>query len=738
MENRNISEKKSKRLVWLTVLAALAVIAVLWPLLNRATEGMVNEITLSISKQYSQELNEQMSAHVSGALSQPFDRLEMLHCSLSMVENLTPEKLTEMIRCFRESNHIAYLSFVDENGTVYEAGGSYLGTTRVKMLGKLLSGQKHLISDNETVGGNSFVLMGSAFDAPVPMGETKLCAAIIGLSNEELTDEIMVNGQYSNGYSSIIHRDGSYIVKNRSVPFSGLNIFSIIAKHYNCTEKDMGALKTAVANGEAYAFSATKSGDDVFSFLYFSPIEDTDWCIVNTMPGTFIKTGIEKLQESTAKLSVLVIAVLIALVIILLQNSSGYALRKKQRELEQAYELAEQANRAKTEFLSSMSHDIRTPMNAILGYSRLMKKELTDPKLLEYQEKIEHSGNLLLSLINNVLDMSHIDSGKTEIREEYVQLTALAASIRDVFGTEAAKKDISLSYTTDIEHDHVFADVTKLNEIYMNIVSNAIKYTPAGGTVSGVMDELPCEKEGYARIRVKIRDTGMGIGKEFLPHIFDSFTRERNTTMAKVAGTGLGLSIVKKLVDLLGGTIDVDSVQGKGSVFTVVLDFKIAEGAEVAPRTEGTGTEAAAFDPNGKRILLAEDNELNAEIAIAILEEMGFTVTHAENGRACVELLQSAAPGEYALILMDIQMPVMNGYEAARAVRALPDKQKARIPIIAMTANAFEEDKRNAIEAGMDAHLAKPIEVKKIEEAIVSLLSKGTATNNANNVNSAN
>ncbi|MDO4483701.1 MAG: ATP-binding protein, partial [Clostridia bacterium] len=259
---------------------------------------------------------------------------------------------------------------------------------------------------------------------------------------------------------------------------------------------------------------------------------------------------------------------------------------------------------------------------------------------------------------------------------------------------------------------------TKLNEIYMNIVSNAIKYTPGGGTVSGVIDELPCDEPGYARIRTRISDTGVGISEEFLPKIFDSFTRERNTTMGKVAGTGLGLSIVKKLVTLLGGTIEVESEPGKGSTFIVTLKFKIADEAHYAamPAHADGGLDDVAL--SGRHILMAEDNELNAEIAAAILEEMGLIVDHAEDGRACVDMLQKAEPGYYDLILMDIQMPVMNGYEATRAIRALPDQVKAAIPIIAMTANAFEEDKKNAFEAGMNGHVAKPIEVKVVEKAV--------------------
>ena len=383
---------------------------------------------------------------------------------------------------------------------------------------------------------------------------------------------------------------------------------------------------------------------------------------------------------------------------------------------------AETANAAKSNFLFNMSHDIRTPMNALLGYNQLMKKELTDPKMKSYQEKIEHSGNLLLSIINNVLDMARIESGKMELDENYAKVDDILEEIDGVFETEAKKKGITLTYEVDVEHKHILCDITKVQQIFVNIVSNAVKYTPAGGKVTMKVKELPSDGENLVKIKTQIIDTGIGMSKEYIPRLFDSFTRERNTTTGKVAGTGLGMPIVKEIIDMMGGSIEVLSELGKGSQFTVILQYKMADEKYYIQKSE----DASAIDKKeimqGKRILLAEDNELNAEIAITILEQMGLNIEHVEDGIQCVSKMEQMPSGSYDLILMDIQMPNMDGYKATQAIRALSDKKKANIPIIAMTANAFEEDKKMALSKGMNGHIAKPIDVKKVEEVLVSVL----------------
>ena len=395
--------------------------------------------------------------------------------------------------------------------------------------------------------------------------------------------------------------------------------------------------------------------------------------------------------------------------------------QKLNDKLEIALKKAEDASLAKTSFLHNMSHDIRTPMNAVLGYAQLMKDELKGkgmPETSEHLEKLQQSGNLLLSIINNVLDMARIESGRMEIDESYTQIEGIRQNLFEIFDDEAKKKNIAFNYTMNVEHDHVLTDTTKVKEIFVNILSNAIKYTPAGGSVMVNVDELPCNEPGYMIVRTRISDTGIGMSQEYLTKIFDAFTREQNTTKSKIAGTGLGMSIVKKYVELLGGTIDVESELGTGSAFTVTLKHKIADESCYAKKHVeelGTGSEIL----NGRHILLAEDNDLNAEIAETILERAGLKIERVEDGVQCVDRIAKMPVGTYDMILMDIQMPKMDGYKATQEIRHLPDKDKACIPIIAMTASAFEEDKREAIAAGMNGHITKPINVDELIAILV-------------------
>ena len=398
--------------------------------------------------------------------------------------------------------------------------------------------------------------------------------------------------------------------------------------------------------------------------------------------------------------------------------------QKLNDKLEIALKKAEDASLAKTRFLNNMSHDIRTPMNVILGYAQLMEDELKGkdmPETSEHLEKLKQSGNLLLSIINNVLDMAKIESGKMEINENYGRLGAIRQSLFEIFEDEAKKKNLALHYTINVEHEHILTDTTKVKEIFVNILGNAIKYTPPGGSVIMSVDELPCNEPGYIIVRNRVSDTGIGMSEDFLTEIFEAFTREQNTTKSKIAGTGLGMSIVKKYVDLLGGTIEVESELGKGSTFTVTLKHKIAdESYYVKKHLEESGISREIL--KDRSILLAEDNDLNAEIAAVILERAGLKVERVEDGLQCISRITEMPAGTYDIILMDIQMPKMDGYKATQTIRNLSDQEKACIPIIAMTANAFEEDKRAAIAAGMNGHIAKPIQVDKLLSILAEMI----------------
>lgn len=401
--------------------------------------------------------------------------------------------------------------------------------------------------------------------------------------------------------------------------------------------------------------------------------------------------------------------------------------RMQEEKLKKAYDAAKSANKAKTEFLNNMSHDIRTPMNVILGYNQLMKSLLTEPKQLDYQKKIEQSGKLLLSIINNVLDMARIESGNMKVDENFEIVGEVVDEILSTFSSEAEEKEIHLSSSMQVTHKNILCDSTKIRKIYVNLVSNAIKYTPSGGNITITVEELPCEKEGYMKVKSEIKDTGIGMSKEYLPTLFEPFSREHNTTTGKVGGTGLGMAIVKKMVDLMGGSIEVESEPGKGTIFTFTLMHKIADKKYYSRKIETAESSDSVEKLRGKHVLLAEDNNLNAEIAVAVLEKTGLVIDRVEDGIQCVSRIEQLPSDTYDLILMDIQMPNMDGYKATQCIRHLNDKKKAKIPIIAMTANAFEEDKKRAIDAGMNGHIAKPVEIDKLVSEILKYTEKDDA-----------
>lgn len=395
------------------------------------------------------------------------------------------------------------------------------------------------------------------------------------------------------------------------------------------------------------------------------------------------------------------------------------ALEKKNHELEIAVQQEAAANRAKRDFLFNMSHDIRTPMNAIIGYTTLAETNLTQPvKVADYLRKISTASQHLLSLINDVLDMSRIESGRVVLEQKPVHLPTLVQDVHDIIQSNITAK--GLSFTVDlagVRDEDVVADALRLQRILLNILSNAVKFTPSGGSITLRVVEKSGAPVGYGDYEFYVRDTGIGMSAEYQKHIFEQFSREETSTVSKTEGTGLGMPITKRLVEMMDGSIDLLSVQGQGTEFTVHLRLPLCG----VPKQE---TPVADPEFAGMRLLVVEDNELNMEITTTVLEEAGFVVDQAVNGQAALEKIATAAPGQYALVLMDIQMPVMDGYEATRRIRALPDPAKAQIPIVAMTANAFAEDRENALAAGMNEHIAKPFDIHTLLWKLAEILKK--------------
>ena len=414
--------------------------------------------------------------------------------------------------------------------------------------------------------------------------------------------------------------------------------------------------------------------------------------------------------------SILVAVILLTILKLLLKARKAEAAARKaandtqelNAKLQIAVENAESANRAKSTFLFNMSHDIRTPMNAIIGYADLASRHLDDPaKLEKYMENIQVCGQNLLMLLNNVLDLARIENDKTEMEYSVSDVDKDFRNCIAMFQNQADSKGQTLTVTTQLPYPYIYADIPHLTEVCTNLVSNAVKYTGAGGTIRCGITQKPGEKEGWCDTVVTVADNGIGMSQEFQKHIFEPFERERTSTVSKVEGSGIGMGIVKKLVGLMGGAVEVESKIGVGSTFTVTIPCRIASEDEIQAKRETNPSDQKCLC--GTRILLTEDNDLNAEIATELLQEEGCTVDRAKDGVECVDMLEKAANGTYQLILMDIQMPVMNGYDATKKIRRMDDPQKANIPIVAMTANAFSEDKQVALDAGMNDHIAKPI-----------------------------
>ena len=536
---------------------------------------------------------------------------------------------------------------------------------------------------------------------------------------------------------------------NRVELIKGHNVFSVLKNmkylHNSSFDKTEAELEE-----KGYSYSnAVLDGTEYFYGL--KRMENAEWTLIFLVPAKYVATNTLKLVNFVMIFIVIFTVIVSACVILVIsfvmhrnqqeairverENNAkletvNTELRQAKLAAEEAFQVAQEANRSKSSFLANMSHDIRTPMNAIVGITSLIEHECDDgEKVKEYAKKIELSSQHLLGIINDVLDMSKIETGKTTLKYADFSISELLQEMNTVFHPQANEKHQTFVITgEDIQHDWVKGDRVHLMQIFTNLLSNAVKYTQAGGIIQFIVEECQTNSSVYAKFHFMVKDNGMGMSPDFKDKIFDAFTREESSLTNKIQGTGLGMAITRNLVEVMGGTIDVESVKGQGSCFEVLLDLKIAEQRVAAPTQKIQENMQDISVLKGMRFLCAEDNELNAEILTELLKIEGAECTICENGEEILKAFEQSAPGDYDMILMDVQMPVMNGYEATKAIRRSSHELAKTIPIIAMTANAFSEDIQHSLTAGMTAHISKPVEMRVLKKTVRNIKSGGGGT----------
>ena len=537
----------------------------------------------------------------------------------------------------------------------------------------------------------------------------------------------------------IINRNGTLAYYDADIEdiLGVRNVFKALREGTYSGSKDFATMRQQLNNYGIATASVLLKDNEYYYCL--AKMAEYDMTIMLLVPAEYVAVSTMTMLQSALRIQVVFTVLLLGLVLLALisivraersskmikiEKETNQKLNKLRVAAEDALKVAESASKAKSTFLSNMSHDIRTPMNAIIGFATLALDDIRDGKKVEdYLSKILSSSKHLLGLINDILDMSRIESGKVVLEEQETDLVTTLQELQSIMEGQAKERKLKLHVDySNLRDRHVFCDKTRLNQVMFNLLANAVKFTSEGGSIWLTMSQLEptYEVEDRAIYEIRVKDTGIGIGKEFIKHIFEPFERERTSTVSKIQGTGLGMAITKNIVDMMGGTIEVESQKGVGTEFIIRLELRLQAEAGVANEdgTKQHGHAEGVAEFAGKRLLLAEDNELNREIACMLLSKYGFVIDTAENGQEAVDLVAASAPDYYDLVLMDIQMPVMDGHEATRRIRNLEDKELAKVPVVAMTANAFDEDRKAAKECGMNGFISKPINMQEVVQAL--------------------
>ena len=741
-------DKKYRRILLACIFASLAAVAGFFVLSRTYIKNLVYKERLN----QMEEITHQMFRNLEDVIDTHWDEVNV-QCNYLYYTPLKTD--TEFYRYLKKLSELSnYHERQIELVAVDSAGHYYTENGRMG----LLRGMKYLesapqrvsyVSNSLTVDDSRMVFL-EKLSTPITLqsGEKEITLCYFGISQSmtQLNDYFRCDAYENNNSVYVLDNDGFKLFNaNDTELLKGHNVYTVLSRMSYLHGSSFAEAKERLdRTGSCYS-NAVLDGTEYFYAL--KQMENAQWTLAFLVPAEYVAVNTQKLVNI-----VMVIIIVIAMMFSVITVFVGWSLlrQKQQQELQaekeanlrleqynihltqvndelrqaqvvaaEALQSAERASKAKTDFLSNMSHDIRTPMNAIIGITTLMKNELHQPeKLAEHLGKLETSGQLLLGIINNILDMSRIESGKTTLNVEKMNLPQQISQLDSIIRQQAGQRQEFRVVTTSVQHEHVLADPNRLNQVLMNILSNAVKYTPKGGHIRLEVEELP-RNEHFARYRFVVQDDGIGMSEEFQKTLFEPFTREEKSGTNKVQGTGLGMAITKSIVDLMGGTIHVESTTGKGTRFEVVLEFPIDAEADTVQEAQVLPEEEKETSPlSGMKFLCAEDNAINAEILEMLLEANGASCTICSNGQEIVDAFASVKPGEYDMILMDVQMPVMDGLEATRRIRSGENPLGRIIPILAMTANAFLEDMQKSREAGMDEHLSKPVDIAALEQTV--------------------
>lgn len=730
-------KKNTLRTLWLSLTVMLIFCIIVFTGLANYTVTQSDRAIGEVGEIYMDQMGTQVKMHFTTMIELQESRMNGIIWSTpqqSAAED--PEQAWAHLASMASQTGFHFLSLYSAGGACDTIFGEPVEIgDPASFMDSLAQGELH-VTDGTLPSGERLLLLGARAVYPMRSGGTS-SILVVGLPMEAITKELSLDIGVTQAYSHIIRRDGSFVLRQADATRDSYFERLLTLGHFdNGTPTEaVAAIQKAISSGEDYSLLVEINGER--RNTHFTPLTYSDWYLVSVLPYSLLYEPTYSLVNQSV-LSTLLGCGLVLLVLLTLFFFYFRFSKRQMIALAEARAAAEHANRAKSEFLSNMSHDIRTPMNAIVGMTTLAFAHMDDRKRLEdCLQKITVSSRHLLSLVNDVLDMSRIEQSRISLNHMKLLLPDIVDQLTAILIPQAREQGVRLSVCLEqVSHTAFYGDSLRINQILINLLSNAIKFTPAGGRVDFFVEEFapdhapadagadaeaeePATDHTQADIRYRftVQDTGIGMSGEFLKHIFEPFTREQ--AAAQIEGTGLGLSIAKRLVDIMGGEISVESRIGQGSRFTVELEFEKAEPSLNVNADKGETSDSKMTDLlTGRRFLVAEDNEINAEILRELLYMEGASCVRREDGVRTVEAFRSAEPGTYDAILMDIQMPGMNGYEATRAIRSLDRRDAKEVPIIAMTANAFAEDVQAALEAGMNAHVAKPIDMDLLRAAL--------------------